>query len=174
MTSFNTGQRLQAALLEQFVPLFIRKGTDESVTSSTSVQADDELTIASIPPGIWEFSGQLWVVGISSAAQDIKIAFAFPTGIFTFAGIGLHANWTNADGSRDVNSEGELEASTSLAASHAFGTFTGTNVPVPLAGLLENTASGDLTLHWAQNTSSATATTVKAGSWMMLRKAVIT
>lgn len=173
MTSFYAGQRPDAALLEQLIPLFVRKGTDESVTSNATVQADDELTIPSIPPGIWEFHGQLWVAGASGTNQDVKIAFAFPTGVFSWAGSGFHPNWNNVDGSRDFHAGGELEVTTSVASSEGFGTVTGDNVPITLTGLLENTASGDLTLHWAQNTSNATATTMKAGSWLLLRRAVI-
>lgn len=174
MTTVYAGQRLTAALIEQFVPLSVVKGTDETVTSSSTVQADDELFIASIPPGEWVLRGELWVSGQSGSNQDVKFGWTFPTGTFTWSVYGYHANWSNVDGSRDANHEGDVLMTPSPSNARGFGTVTSANQPHLVSGRMSSTASGTLALTWAQNTSSVTGTTMKAGSWFELRKAVIT
>lgn len=174
MSTFTAGQKDRTAvLLEQLVPMYVVKGSDETVTNSTTLQTDDELFIANIPVGTWELTGGLFANGISSAAQDVKYAFSFPTGTLTWFGIGLQANWGNLDGSRDISAEGVLAVSSSPTTAVAFGTVTSTNVPTDIRGVLTNTAAGTVGLQWAQNTAHLTGTILKAGSWLCLRKLVI-
>lgn len=174
MTVFFAGQRILASTFEQLVPLDVVKGADENVVSSTTLQDDDELFIANIPPGTWEINGQLWAAGTSGINQDIKYAFTFSAGELTWAGASLHPDWGSSAGARDVSIEGELEDSSSPTAAHAYGTVTGANIPTLISGRFTNTAAGTLQLQWAQNTSNADDTTLKAGSWFSLRRLVIT
>ncbi len=170
MTVFYAGQRITAAKLEKFVPLYVIKGSDESVASSTVVQDDDELFIANIPPGDWEILGEFWVAGTSGINQDIKYGWTFAAGTLTWSGIGLHPDWANSAGNRDVVAEGNVLDSSSPSDARAYGTVTGGNIPTQITGLMSNTATGTLQLQWAQNTSNADDTTLKAGSWFRLRR----
>lgn len=173
MSTFTAGQKVTAALLEKLIPQYVEKGSDETVTSNATVQNDDELFLV-LAPGTWEITSQLWLAGASGSNQDFKCGFTFPTGVLTWAGWGYHVNWANADGSRDMNAEGDVLDSSSPTNGRGFGTVTGTNVPMLIKAILTNSASGTLQLQWAQNTSNATGTTLKAGSWMSARRAVVT
>lgn len=171
MAVFSGGQYVDLArLLEQLVPLYVIKGSDESVVSSTTVQDDDELFIANIPVGTWQLSGELWVAGTSGINQDVKYGWTFPAGTLTWSGGGLHPDWANSASNRDVVFEGDVLDTSSPSNARAYGTVTGGNIPTQISGILQNTAAGTLQLQWAQNTSNADDTTLKAGSWLCLRK----
>lgn len=151
----------------------IEKTADESVTSSTTFQSDDEITIAGIAIGTYEIESEVWVAGTSAGAADIKIRWAWPSGsggTLTWSGVGLHIDWGNSSGLRDVEINGSLKATTSPTSQAEYGTVTGASKPIHIKGRMTVAATGTLTLEWAQNTSHATATTVKAGSWLTLRK----
>lgn len=173
MTTFTAGQKVTAATLEKLIPQYVEKGSDETVTSSATVQNDDELELT-LAPGTWKITSLLFASGASGSNQDIKIGYTFPTGTFSWGAWGYHPNWSNVDGSRDMNAEGDVLDSSSPTSARGFGTVTGANVPILVIGSLVNTASGVLRLQWAQNTANATGTTLKAGSWMEARRMVVT
>lgn len=173
MPTFAAGQILRAGLLEAMCPLSAFKTADEGVSLSTVLQNDDELLIAGVATGTWKLSGTIWYTGTSAAAQDIKIAFAFPTGTFSWSGVGLQISWTSADGSRDIEASGFVNQTSSPTSTRSFGTVTSNTIPIHISGTLVNTAVGTLQLQWAQDTSNATATTIKIGSWLELRRMII-
>lgn len=173
MSTFQAGQILRAALLEALVPLFVEKTADETVTSSTVLQNDDELVINNIPIGTWELSGEFFALGTSATAQDIKYAWTFPTGVISWSGIGYSSAWASGAGAGDVNASGVVNTSSSPTNAQSFGCVTGQNVPTHVKGHLVTTAIGSLQLQWAQDTSNATGTTLKTGSWFSLRRLVI-
>jgi hypothetical protein len=133
-----------------------RKTSDESVTSSTTLQSDDALnpTIAASQVLALE-----WVLHINGAAAGgVKVALNVPasaTGTWGVVGE-ANANLT------DVTDTGALTL-----------TLPGTNAKLyVLRALIVNGANaGAVTLRWAQNASDPTATTVKAGSYV---QAVVT
>jgi hypothetical protein len=159
--------------LKLFAPLYVEKSADESLASNTTLQNDDHLVIAGIPVGSWELHGEFFAAGTSASDQDIKLAFTFPTGALSWSGAGLHVDWTNAANARDVNVEGTVNATTSPTSARSFGLATSANQPIQIKGHLVNSAIGSLQVQWAQVTSNATATVMKQGSWMSLRRLII-
>lgn len=125
----------------------VYKPVDESVTSSTTLQDDNHLFFT-VPAGTqMRFDGFL---NIDGGAGDFKYTF---TGTGTVTGA-----WTTSAGN----------AALALGVTAPF-------TPVPVTrgavGTVNGGASGGtLKLQWAQNSSSGTATTLKAGSWLSAQR----
>lgn len=137
-------------------PVVVRKASDESVTSSTTLQNDDDFTF-SVP------ASDVWVVSIRARVSvdptpDIKIHFTAPTSA-TFNGTSKLFS-----ASAVLAHEGDLltEWSHTPAAEGLILEIDGT--------FANSTTAGALTMQWAQNTSNGTATTLHAGSYMVARK----
>ena len=122
------------------------KDADESV-STTTLQTDNELT-APIVSGV-KYGFQLYLLYSSNATADFKIDFsATGTGLYSFAS----------------QSDAKSLSTDSLITTGATFTFG-----VMFYGYVIATSNGAITLRWAQQTASGTAT-VYAGSWMKLMK----
>jgi hypothetical protein len=139
--------------------------SDESVTSSTTLQDDDELFFSAEANAYYDLT--LLIIGASaSATPDIKFGFTELTGadwIIT----GYYATLANAG-----------------AADAIINPWTeDTSFPQPMAlpagddvwfkfrcSYITAGTSGTVYFRWAQNTSNATATTRKLGSHMIVRR----
>jgi hypothetical protein len=142
----------QAVTLEAVI-----KAADESVTSSTTLQDDNELTLAVGAGETWEFEFLLLVTGAS--AGDIKLGLTVPAGTSGWwGGHGIGINDINANTQNLRSMAGDLTAVLN------FGTPASAECMVVVRALVITTNAGSVTLQWAQNASSGTATTVKAGS----------
>lgn len=148
---------------------FVRKTADESVTSSTTLQNDNELTLAVAANCTYAFRVWLLATDATDANGDIKFGFTFPTSaVCHFSGKGPHtllASGAFGDGEyigRNTATSGSTVASYGLTTSV---------IGIEITGLLIVGANaGNLQLQWAQNTSDANATTVQAGSFMILER----
>ena len=135
---------------------YVTKSADESVTSSTTLQDDDDLLLAVGTNEIWVV--ELVLIVKSNAAADFKWAWTDPASATSI-------RWTiyrNTSGTL-VADFGDATAS-ALAVSMASATVP---YPVPMHEIVViETAgtSGNLQLQWAQNTSDGTATQVLKGS----------
>ena len=138
----------------------MRKVTDESVTSSTTLQSDDELTFSIGASETWLFQ---IVAQVHSASDtpDFKVAVSGPTGAtgaYGIWGIGSSSSGTSAVSTLSFYT---FDGSTS----GGFGAISAADIPTLVDGVIVNsTTAGSVALSWAQNTSNGTATTVKAGS----------
>ena len=132
-----------------------KKAGDESVTSSTTLQDDNDLNVTVGTTEKWHLEWRLYVTG--NATGDFKMGWTFPAS-GTFAYLIDHANTT---GTQTLFQEVDTSSPTGavnigilstqmLVVVHAYYTGGGT--------------AGTVTLQWAQSTSDATATIVKAGS----------
>lgn len=142
----------------------VYKAADESVTSSTTVQVDDELKFTATSGSIYEI--EMFIVYVSAAGggtPDFKYQLyedatargawsAFATENFSAA--------DTATGGTALTGSGATPASA--------GTAT-TNRVVRLQSWHVG-GGGTFALYWAQNTSDANATTVKAGSVLRYRR----
>ncbi|MBD9700637.1 hypothetical protein IHE56_00730 [Streptomyces sp. ID01-12c] len=148
---------------------FVRKTADESVTSSTTLQNDNELVLAVSANCTYAFRVWLLATDATDANGDIKFAFTFPaSAVCHFSGRGPHtllASGAFGDGEyigRNTATSGSTVASYGLTTSV---------IGIEITGLLIVGANaGNLQLQWAQNTSDANATTVQAGSFMTLER----
>lgn len=144
----------------------VRKTADESVTSSTVMQSDDQLVVALDANSYYAIRAV--ITYDSPAAGDFKFQFTVPSGA-TGRKFALYSavNATSC-ASTAQNSWGDAigDAVTGIGAPAA-----GAPCDVVIDGyVITSGTSGNLTLQWAQDTSDATATTVKAGSFIQWHK----
>jgi len=136
--------------------LFALKLTDESLTSSTTLQNDDTLLFPVEASATYEFTAT--VVYVGNTTGDFKLAFTFPSGATLYwVGKGTPIGLDNSFGAA---------SGTSLAYS---GETTNQSIVVQ-AVLTTGSTAGTLQLQWAQNTSNATATVVKTGSFIRAQR----
>ena len=156
-----------SSLITEIRDLFVAKGADESVSNQTR-QNDDELALTVAASA--EYYGMLVAVYTGgNAAGDIQFAFTFPTGAAChFAGPGPHngiASGSAADGEW-IARLGVTSGVTNIPyGASATGLVATVNVH-----LITGANAGTLQLQWAQQTTNATATVLKAGSYMWLRR----
>lgn len=155
MPTFLAGQRITAAMLNELAPLAGYKTADESVTSSTTLQNDDALFLELAANTTYQVILQLAYNGGTQGSSDLKLAWSAPSG----ATARFAAFWRDTSG---ANHQGV----TDLTTVSALGTNgTSNDYSLLLTGtIITGSAGGTLQVQWAQNTSSATPTTVRANS----------
>jgi hypothetical protein len=169
MSYFATGP-IPAAQLEAIVPRIKVKSADESVTSSTTLQDDDDLLMPVAANTDYLIDGMLYY--LAAQAGDITVGWTYPSGAtLTWGGIGAIRDYTGAA------SGTEWLAIVADASSPSSTTDFGGNGSLPFTasygGVLSVGANaGTLQLQWAQRASSGTATTVYARSWLRVQQVV--
>ena len=153
-----------------FESTYVRKGSNESVTSSTSLQDDDTLLFAIGANETWEYEFVVFANG--STAGDIKVAVDGPTGSAgtygTPACMSLAATGAEADPAAKVP---PAQGTAPTSVGYGCGTFASTNGPIIIKGLAINGGTaGNVVFRWAQNTSDGTATTVVGNSYLIARQ----
>jgi len=133
----------------------VRKSSDQTVTSSTTLVNDSQLKFAVAASETYIFQAWLYTYA-ADGTPDIKVTFTGPAGSTVL--------WSssqvifNAGGSTTLTvvapgaTTADLFVDSNLRAIQLYGT------------ILNSTTAGDLQFQWAQNTSSANGTSVKAGS----------
>jgi hypothetical protein len=135
----------------------VRKSSNQSVTSSTTVANDSQLKFAVEANATYLFHVWLWVYA-ADGTPDIKLTFTGPSGsTLVWSPSTLYGT-----------SDGTTALGTVSAATVTLNAFVDANERNQLyfGSILNGATAGDVTLQWAQNTSSGTATTVKAGSYI--------
>jgi hypothetical protein len=163
----NAGEFVDAADINALQTFYAIKGADESVTSSTALQNDDDLS-ADLAIGIWLVEAHLYHTG--AAAGDIQTAWT-TTGTITCLSRGVIAPSGAATDVTGAASAIRIQAlSFTLTVGARFGT-DGTNTGHSVERLiLDVDAAGTLQLQWAQFSSNGTATTLKAGSHLVWKQ----
>lgn len=141
------------------VPRFKNKSASESVTSSTVLQNDDDFVIALEAGKTYEVRLWLHVSGHTSAG-DIKTAWA-TTGTITSNGRSCIGP---AEATTDVRDGNARFTGHGLTTPVTYGCDATTTGVVKEELIVTCTVAGNLTLQWAQGTSSATATTCSTAS----------
>lgn len=148
---------------------FVRKTSDESVTSSTTLQDDNQLTLAVSANCTYAFRVWIMATDATDANGDIKFAFTFPTSaVCHFSGKGPHSLLASG-----AFGDGEYIARNTATSGSTVATYglTTSVIGIELTGLLiVSGTAGNLQLQWAQNSSDANATTVQSGSFMTLER----
>lgn len=141
----------------------VRKTTFQNKTSDTALVNDTHLTFANVASGEYVFDLTLYVTG--SISGDIKFGFTFPTGAggATITWMGYGGVLATATQLAPLESAGFVE-STTADQIQAYNTH-GNGAIIRAEGyIIFGSTVGALTLRWAQNTSNATATSVRKGS----------
>ena len=133
----------------------VRKSSDQTVTSSTTLVNDSQLKFAVAANETYIFQAWLYTYA-ADGTPDIKVTFTGPSGSTVF--------WSssqvifNAGGATTLTvvspgaTTADLFVDANLRAIQLYGT------------ILNGATAGDLQFQFAQNTSSANGTSVKAGS----------
>lgn len=145
--------------------LYVRKAQDTSRNSST-LTADPQLSVTLDANATYVVEGHIVALS-SSEGEDLLLSGVAPSGASGYwaaYGPRFDTASTDADFIRMVATEWN-------AGSRSYGTLTSA-VTIPLIGDVKTgPTGGTLALHWARSTGSGT-TTLKAGSWLMLRRVV--
>lgn len=158
MATFKAGQRLTAAALNAAIGLTARKGADtarSSANTGTTLTADPDLVIPVLANAAYLVTFSLVYKGAATNTGDLKFGFSVPSGA------------TMPGGFLGITNPLALEILPVTASSTLVSYSNGTGNPLwcqVTATLVTSSTAGNLTLTWAQNTSSATSTTLMAGS----------
>lgn len=143
----------------------IFKSADESVTSSTTMQDDNDFVLPVAANEKWLIEVVAFWQCNGSNGVDVKINFSTPASPTTLR-IGVFAPGT---GATSAEATPRIQAiDTGVDIPHGvLDTTTLGHTPAIYKIYFENGAnSGNLTFRWAQNNSSGTSMTLKKGSWM--------
>lgn len=142
----------------------VRKTADETVTSSITVQDDDQLVVAVAANSVYTVESFLIYDGDTTG--DFRLTFTGPSGAaMDWTPNGASGSQSAGTGSIKLERQ-PLGVESTLGASGAGAKA----VAMPRGLLSTGGTAGNLTLRWAQAVSSATATTVFANSWLRLTK----
>lgn len=145
--------------------IFADKTSDENVTSSTTLQDDDQLFLPVAANARYILDAFVIYTGAGDPAGGLKMGWTGPSG--------STMKWTNFGTSQNVapvlvNYNVVVE---NLAGGRGVGTNGGTEMSCqPRGRLSTGGSSGTLRFQFAQGTSNATGTVVKAGSFVRLVK----
>ena len=161
LTFLSSGRRLTAAMLRAAIGDPARKTANESVTSSTVLQADDQLFLSVTINATYLFDS--FIIADGAAAGGLKMQFTGPSGaVFNWGAFGV--NFGGALNDYDV-----VMQTLAAGAPRAVGLNGATAMCCQPKGVLTTAGnSGTFQFNWAQNTSSVTATRVLALSYIRL------
>lgn len=172
------GQRLTASLLRSMQPQTLRKTADTSITASTSPTADPHLTFDVTASAVYVWWG--WLKYDGATAGDLLVSFTAPSGALgEWAGHGtgitvIGSSSTPTLETDTVRTNGYMQRTESndVTQSRSFGALgVGNALTVDIKGTLRvGSTAGTWALAWAQNASSATATTLYTDSYIALQR----
>lgn len=143
------------------------KTAGEVVNNSTSLQNDDHLAVAVSASTIYAVEG-VFIYNAANTTGDIKLNFTAPSGATLQA---VYFGLTTATtGASDSMQFGATAGGDLVGVSAGFGSYNGTLAVLLMGTLIVSTTAGTLQLQWAQNSLSATNTTMLTGSRLLLTR----
>jgi len=141
--------------------VYCYKTSDESVTSSATIQDDDHLSFTLNQNETWELNGEIQVDNASNNI-DIKTAFQMPTG----STMRIYVTGIQDAGGNAIQGNGLLTASNTPKTIQING---GVSTLVSFRGIIQTSStSGALKFRWSQGVSNTSTTTVRAYSYMKI------
>lgn len=134
----------------------IIKAADTLRTANITLTADPDLVLAVLANTKYIFKFGLYVVTNTSA--DWKHQLTFPAGASIIDQVSLEA------ATAAPRDESTVYTNTGMTASQLFFIE---------GSIITAGTAGNLGINWAQNTSNAVQTGIKAGSWLELRRATV-
>ncbi|MFD5419506.1 hypothetical protein ACFWJT_15955 [Streptomyces sp. NPDC127069] len=167
--TIRAGTRLTASLLNNSLPIYVQKASDQAVASSTTNVNDLELLAPVETDAIYLVRGML--LYSARTDTDIKIGWTGPASA-TFDWI-AHAQ--SQDGTGGLAGSGVVVDRQSIGNTSfplgGFGAETTTVMTAPFWGrMVTSSVAGNLQLNWAQRVSNATGSIMRAGSWLELKR----
>lgn len=158
---WNAGAILKTTLLNEREPITIVKAADQSYTSDTTLNNDSELFFTLEANRVY----QVRLMGFITGAQagDIKCAWSMPAGVS-----GLRACYGPELGTTDRSSQTSRWSGHGFTTEVGYGTAETGGFGVMFEDLIITVGgtSGTAQFRHAQNASNATATTMRAQSWL--------
>lgn len=179
----STGSKIDWAAGTKFVrnvpaaeftqPRFARKTGDTSRASTTTFADDDHLTLGTLPAdSVWDVEIVLNITS-SSTTPDFKGRLLGPTGAaFHYVRLYNHTDMTTndlTDGTAGTNTSAmDTGVATHFNVGMTAGGFASGCVVKGL--VIIGATAGTVTLQWAQNSSNAAATVLKANSFVKAQR----
>lgn len=159
----------QLKAVSDAIPLMlrVRKTADEAVTSSTTLQVDDQLFLPVAANSVYLMDCYLFYNGAADPAGGFGLDWTGPAGFsMDWSSFGVNGaiglgTMTDYDAVRLANN-GLRNHGTNNVGTFMSMACRGTIVTAGTAGTVS--------LRWAQGASNATATTLKANSWLRFMK----
>lgn len=149
------GMDYTADLIQSLALPWAWKAADLPRSNTTTLASDPDLSIAVAANAAYHVWGWVYATGAAISTADIKLAWSAPSGAAgAWDGLGYSTASTTVS----------LSSGAGLASSRSFGVNGANFSSVRIEAYVTTTTAGSLALQWAQNTSNATATTLKAGS----------
>jgi hypothetical protein len=145
---------------------YVEKLADETIQSDTTFSDDAELFFPVRANERWEVGAV--ILYDTQAATDIKFTYSVPGSAPVGNGVCIHIKQGGANREELILNDIDL-----AAGFNAGGIGTGDANIVALhwtMNILVGDADGNIALQWAQQTSAANNTTVRANSWIIGRK----
>ncbi|MCB0714353.1 MAG: hypothetical protein KDD67_18650 [Ignavibacteriae bacterium] len=144
--------------------VFVRKGSDESVVSSTTLQNDDDLVIALNANETYQVEG-IFYVTTTNAGHDFQIAFTVPSGTT------MKLPYSSSRAGSTNYLENDV-LTTSGSAGTVVDLASGSLHVVSIRGTVRTGGnSGDLQLQWADDNTGGTQTvTVETDSFLKVTR----
>lgn len=157
--TFAAADKPTAAQIDDLAPRYAYKTGDETIISNSTLQNDDHLFLTVAASTRYEF--QLYMAYNSGTTPDLKIGWTVPTGTTNTYTI----DYFDTSAVRQAG-----QSTTVLTAGFAVGGF-GADLYARFEGVLSvSTTAGTFQIQWAQNTLTASNSTVRAGSFLRLQK----
>lgn len=165
--TFYAGQKVRASELNDAVPIIGYTTSDSTATSTTTLANVTGLSVSLDASTTYIMDGYLAYTANETA--DIKFAITVPTGASGHWGLyPITTSGVNAVGSVNGQRNTAFGDATTQAAS---GSALAGNAMLCLPrGYVVTSSAGTLQFRFAQNTSNATGSVVKTGSWIRLLK----
>lgn len=129
----------------------VRKSTDESVTSSTTLQNDNHLFLPVVANATYDLF--LMCIFSGDTAGDIKFAWSVPSGTVL--------RWVDQTGTSGIATDTDFYSAPGGSTQVGFQIW---------ATVVTSSTAGNVQFQWAQNASSATATIVRTNSHLKMTR----
>jgi hypothetical protein len=164
MTDLPAGARLLASEINAALPIYMRASSDTTKTSSTALGDATGMTLELEASSTYVMDGYLAYT--AGATGDLKVAWTVPTGTtghWCLYGLSTASTASVGDlDARRITAFGDANTQ-SIGGSDS---LSGSLAALPRLYVVTSTTAGDITMRFAQNTSSGTSTIIRIGTWV--------
>lgn len=157
------GTDYTAGLIQSLAPIWAYKAADSPPATTTTLAADPDLTFPVAANAVYLVFGWVHATGAAIGTGDLKLTLSCP---------GAATAWWDGIGYSTASTTVALSAAKASGSSSSFGVNGSANPSsVRLEMYLSTGSASTLTLQWAENTTNATGTVLKAGSRLLAVRA---
>lgn len=146
--------------ISELRPILARKTLDETVNNTSTLQNDNHMSASVIANAVYEMRMRAIVNG--GTTPDIKFGWTYP--------VGLTMSVHFFEGSTPSTAASVLQGPGIETTVPAFSTIAADQIIIIEGLVIVGANAGTLQLQWAQNVATASNTTVKINSYLLLRR----